>query len=179
MNQKEAVIGVSAEENAIIVIRLSDKRSLNEAANEFFSQTGVTAQRLTSGRIHGFRSTSGDFTAQSDQGVLQGFAAFVDYNGHIYQLLGYTSQELWHNYQQGLVASINSFDRLTDRKILSVKPQYIKLVKINRNMSLGEFNRRYPSGVSLEVLARINQVDTNAQLRAGQQVKRVVGETFE
>jgi hypothetical protein len=46
-------------------------------------------------------------------------------------------------------------------------------------MSLEEFNRKYPSGVSLEVLALINQVERNAQLRAGQQVKRIVGEKFE
>jgi hypothetical protein len=46
-------------------------------------------------------------------------------------------------------------------------------------MSLTEFNRQYPSGASLEVLALINQVERNEQLRAGQQVKRVVGEKFE
>jgi predicted Zn-dependent protease len=75
--------------------------------------------------------------------------------------------------------AIKSFDRLTDSPTLSVQPQHLKLVTINGNMSLAEFNRQYPSGVSLEVLALINQVERNEQLRAGQQVKRVVGEKFE
>lgn len=179
MNQKQAVVAVSAKEDAVILITFSNKKSSNEAANEFFSQNGVTAQRVTSGNIHGLRSTAGGFTAQSDQGVIEGFAAFVEYGGHVYQLWGYTSQERWRNYEQGMVRSINSFNRLTDKKILSVKPQHLKLIKINRNMSLEEFNRRYPSGVSLEVLALINQVERNVQLRAGQQVKRIVGEKFE
>jgi hypothetical protein len=42
-----------------------------------------------------------------------------------------------------------------------------------------EFNRQDPSGAALEVLALINQVESNGQLRAGQQVKRVVGEKLE
>jgi predicted Zn-dependent protease len=179
LNQKQAVVAVSAEQDAVILITFSDEKSTKEAANKFFSQSGVTAERVTSGKIHGLRSTTGGFTALSDQGVIQGFAAFVDYDGHIYQLWGYTSQDRWRNYEYGLVQSINSFNRLTDKKILSVKPQHLKLVKINRNMSLEEFNRKYPSGVSIEVLALINQVERNAQLRAGQQVKRILGEKFE
>jgi predicted Zn-dependent protease len=110
---------------------------------------------------------------------VQGFATFLAYDGQVYQLLGYTSQERWRNYEHGLMQSINSFNRLTDKKILAAKPQQLKLIKIKQNMSLEEFNRKYPSGVSLEALAIIDQVERNAQLRAGQQVKRVEGSKFE
>lgn len=143
-------------------------------------KTLLTAKGIAgSGNIHGLRTSSGGFTAQTEQGVLQGFAAFVEYNGRVYQLLGYTSQPRWSNYESGLTQAIKSFDRLTDSRMLSVQPQHLKLVTINRNMSLTEFNRQYPSGASLEVLALINQVESNGQLRTGQQVKRVVGEKFE
>lgn len=178
-NQKQAVMAVSAEQDAIIIVSISDKRSANEAANAFFSQTGVTAQRVEIGSIHGLRSASSVFAAQTEQGVIQGFVAFVDYGGLIYQLLGYTGQDRWRNYEQGLVTSINSFNRLTDQRILSVEPQRLMIVKINQNMSLEAFNQRYPSGVSLEVLARINQVAPSAQLKTGQHVKRVVGAFFQ
>jgi predicted Zn-dependent protease len=179
MNQKQAVMAVSSEQDAIVQITFSSKKSTAEAANEFFSQNGVTAQRAGSGNIHGLRTSSGGFTAQTEQGVVQGFAAFVDYDGRVYQLLGYTSQPRWSNYESGLMQAIKSFDRLTDSRLLSVQPQHLKIVTINRNMSLTEFNRQYPSGASLEVLALINQVESDGQLRAGQQVKRVIGEKFE
>jgi predicted Zn-dependent protease len=179
MNQKQAVVAVSAEQDAIIVITFSNKKSPTDAANEFFSQEGLTAQGVGSGSIHGLRTSSGGFTAQTEQGVVQGFATFLAYDGQVYQLLGYTSQERWRNYEHGLMQSINSFNRLTDKKILAAKPQQLKLIKIKQNMSLEEFNRKYPSGVSLEALAIINQVERNAQLRAGQQVKRVEGSKFE
>jgi len=170
---------VSPEEDAIVVITFSDKKSTKEAADAFFTQEGLTAQRSADSNINGLRTSSGGFTVQTEQGVLQGFAAFVDYGGHIYQLLGYTGQPRWSNYEQGLVKSIHSFDRLTDSRILSVKPQRLKIVTLTQNISLEEFNRKYPSGVSLEVLELINQTKRNEQLRAGQQVKRIVGERFE
>jgi predicted Zn-dependent protease len=178
-NQKQAVLAVSPEQDAIVQITFSNKKSAAEAANEFFSQSGLTAQRAGSGNIHGLRASSGGFTAQTEQGALQGFAAFVEYDGRVYQLLGYTSQPRWSNYESGVTQAIKSFDRLTDSKMLSVQPQRLEIVTINRNMSLTEFNRHYPSGASLEVLALINQVESKGQLRAGQQVKRVVGEKFE
>ncbi|MCL4704238.1 M48 family metalloprotease [bacterium] len=178
-NQKQAVLAVSPEQDAIIQITFSSKKSTAEAANEFFSQSGLTAQRAGSGSIHGLRTSSGSFTAQTEQGVLQGFAAFVEYDGRVYQLLGYTSQPRWRTYESGMTQAIKSFNRLTDSKMLSVQPQRLKIVTINRNMSLTEFNRQYPSGAALEVLALINQVESNGQLRSGQQVKRVVGEKFE
>jgi predicted Zn-dependent protease len=179
MNQKQAVVAVSPKEDAIVVITFSDKKSTEEAADAFFTQGDLTAQRSADSNINGLRTSSGEFTVQTEQGVLQGFAAFVDYDGHIYQLLGYTGQPNWSNYEQGLVKSIRSFNRLTDESILSVQPQRLKLVTLTQNMSLEEFNQKYPSGVSLEVLELINQTKRSEQLRAGQQVKRIIGEKFE
>jgi predicted Zn-dependent protease len=179
VNQKQTVVGISPEEDAIVVITFSDKKSSEEAANEFFSQEGLTAQRAASGDIHGFRTASGGFTVQTEEGILQGFAAFVDYDGNVYRLLGYTGQPRWSKYEQRLVKSIHSFNRLTDSRILSVKPQHLKLVTITRDMSLEDFNKQYPSGISIETLEIINQTGRNEQLRTGQQVKRVIGEKFE
>ncbi|MEX1275282.1 MAG: M48 family metalloprotease [Bacteroidota bacterium] len=175
MNQKQAVVGVSPKEDAIVVIAFSSKKSSEEAAREFFSQEGLTVLRTGSTSIHGFRTSSGGFTAQTEQGVVQGTVAFVEYDGRVYQLLGYTSQAGWGTYEQGMTRAIASFDRLTDAGMLSMQPQRLKIVTIAKAMSLTEFHRQYPSGVSLEVLALVNQVEQNGQLRAGQQVKRVVG----
>ncbi|MEX2117310.1 MAG: M48 family metalloprotease [Bacteroidota bacterium] len=178
MNQKQAVVAVSSKEDAVVVITFSSKGSIEEAANEFFSQEGLTGRRTGSASIHGMRTSSGDFTAQSEQEVVQGTVSFVEYDGRVYQLLGYTSQSRWSAYEQGITLAIGSFDRLTDGSILSAQPQRLKIVTIAKAMSLTEFNRQYPSGTSLEVLALINQVEQNGQLRAGQ-AKRVVGTSFE
>jgi len=66
------------------------------------------------------------------------------------------------DYEPTVSGAMRSFNRLTDPQALSVQPQCPKRVTIDPNMSLEEFNRQYPSGVSLEVLALIDQVEANA-----------------
>jgi len=179
MNQKQAVVAVSPKEDAVVVVAFSTKRSVDEAANEFFAQEGLTGRRTGSASIHGMRAASGSFTAQSEQETVQGAVAFVEYNGRIYQLLGYSGQPQWGAYEQVVMRAIGSFDRLTDSAMLSVQPQRLKLVTVPRAMSLDEFQRLYPSDLSLETLALINRVERTGQFRAGQQVKRVVGAAVE
>ena len=54
----------------------------------------------------------------------------------------------------------------------------IELVKLNSQMTLEQFNSRYPSSIPLEQLAIINEVEgPGTSLPAGQTVKRVVGGT--
>jgi predicted Zn-dependent protease len=179
MNQKQAVVAVSPKQDAMVVIAFSGKKSAGEAAKEFLSQEGLTVLRTGTASIHGLRTSSGGFTAQTEQGVVQGAVSFVEYDGRVYQLLGYAKQAGWGSYEQGVMRAIGSFDRLTDAGMLSVQPQRLTIVTIAKAMSLTEFNRQYPSGVSLQGLALINQVEQNGQLRAGQQVKRVAGAAFE
>jgi hypothetical protein len=43
-------------------------------------------------------------------------------------------------------------------------------------MTLEEFNKHYPSSVSMSTLAIINRADKGAVLAAGSRVKRITGE---
>lgn len=175
MNQKQAVVGVSPNEDAVVVVAFSNKSSVDEAANEFFAQEGLTGRRTGTASIHGMRTASGSFTAQSEQETVQGAVAFVEYNGRVYQLLGYSGQQRWSAYERAVMQAIGSFDRLTDPAMLSVQPQRLKLVTVPRAMSLEEFQRSYPSDVPLETLALINRIERTGKFLAGQQVKRVLG----
>jgi predicted Zn-dependent protease len=178
-NQKNSVVAASPNQDAVIQITLAKDETPEAAATTFFSQQGVTAQRTNIGNVHGFPTSAGTFTAQSQQGSVAGIAAFVEYGANVYQILGYTGDASLGQYQPTFQQAIGSFDKLTDPAMLNVKPQLVKIVTLDRNMSLSEFNTRYPSGISLDELALINQVDKGAQLRSGRLVKRVVGEKFQ
>jgi hypothetical protein len=52
----------------------------------------------------------------------------------------------------------------------------LQIVTLDAEMDLKEFARRYPSPVSLDTLALINQVGKDARLGAGLKMKRVTGE---
>lgn len=179
INQKQAVIGVSKEQDAIVQITLVKQQSTEAAAREFFSQQGVNSSQVRSEQINGMTATSGVFAAQTEQGALQGTASFVSYNGNVYQILGYTGQQQWSQYQGPISSSIRSFDKLTDPKLLNVQPMRLKVVTLDRPMTIEQFAQQYGSPVSVETLALINRVDKGTQMRAGQKVKRVVGEKFD
>jgi predicted Zn-dependent protease len=99
----------------------------------------------------------------------------VELDGKIFRLLGYTRQELWSRYNGIIDRSIQSFGRLLDRGDLSVQPQTIEIVELDRAMTLTEFNRRYPSSVTLEEIALINNASAQTGFERGDLVKRVIG----
>ena len=116
-----------------------------------------------------------NFAAQTQQGILRGLAAFVSHQGRVFQILGYSSSARWPRYQDLVNRTVNSFERLTDRRYLEVEPKRLSIVDLPRAMSLREFAQRYPSTVPLETLAIINETTVDGTLEAGQPAKRVVG----
>ena len=173
-NQKQAVGATSPREDAVIVVTLSNRSSPQQAAQEFFSQQGVIQGRaLQGGQGGGVTRTFGVQRGQS--GDLQGVATFVEQDNRVYQILGYTLSDRWRGYDNDLSSALTSFSRVTDRRLLSVEPQRLDIVKLPSAMTLQEFDRKYPSSVDLQTLAIINQAQPSTRFDAGTPLKRVVG----
>jgi predicted Zn-dependent protease len=155
------------------------KGSAADAAKNFFGQATLQAGNLSQGAIHGNRSVRGEFTAQTDQGKsLHGIATFIEYGRGTWQITAYTETTRFASYSAIFGRSIDSFDRLTDPSALAVQPMHVHIDKAPRAMSLQQFNAQLPSTISLAELALINGLDENAQLRSGQSIKRVIGESL-
>ena len=175
VNQKAAVAAINSTQDAVVQITLAQGTSRQNAANQFFGQQGLEAERLETGNLNGLPAVSAKFRAQTEQGVLQGKAAFVDFNGHTYQLLGYTTEQLWAKYQDIIIGSIGSFRRLTDPQILQMQPMHLKIVTVGKTSTLAELAKQESSPLSLGTLAIINQTAENASFRVGNRVKVVIG----
>lgn len=176
VNQKEAVAAVSPNQDAVVQITLAQGTSSQQAATQFFGQQGMQAERQETGNLNGLRAVSAKFRVQTEQGVLQGKAAFIECMGHVYQVLGYTTEQLWPDYQDIMVNSIGTFRRLTDSKILQMQPMHLKIVTVGRASTLDELAKREGSPVQLETLAIINQTEATTVFRVGDRVKMVIGE---
>jgi len=176
VNQKEAVAAVSSNQDALLQITLAQGTSSEKAAKEFFGQQGLQSERLETGNLNGLPAVSATFRVQTEQGVLKGKAAFVEYKGRTYQLLGYTTEQLWAKYQNIIVGSMGTFRRLTDSKILQMQPMHLKIITVRKSSTLGELAKQEGSPVQLETLAIINQIETNAGFKIGDRVKMVIGE---
>jgi predicted Zn-dependent protease len=178
-NTKQGVVGISPNQDAIIQITLTDSPSIEVAANEFFSQQGLSAGLQRTGEINGLPEITGDFAVATDQGVFRGQATFLRHEGIVYQLLGYSVEQSWTGYEQVIVNSVRSFNRLVDQKILSVQPLRIKIVTLDKAMTFEDFTKRYPSSISIDTLTLINRTRLSDQLGAGQKLKQVVGERID
>jgi predicted Zn-dependent protease len=174
-NMKQGVVGVSPAQDAVIQITLTGRQSIDAAAREFFSQQGITAGPRQTGQINGLPEVSGEFSVNTEQGVLLGKVTFLSYENVVYQLLGYSVEQKWPSYAAVVDNSIRSFNRLNDPRILAVQPLRLKIVTLDEPMTFEEFTRRYPSSVSTDTLALINQVGLNDRLDGGTMLKQVVG----
>lgn len=175
INQKQAVIGVSPNQDAAIQIMLSGQKNLQSAANEFFRQEGIQAGQLSSSSINNLPTIFGEFAAATEQGNVQGTSYFIQYGENIYHMIGYTAQQQWGQYKNPVVSSIGSFNQLNDPAYLSVEPRKINIVNLDQAMTLQQFYAKYPSTVPIEEIALINQAEAGTQFQAGQKLKQVVG----
>lgn len=174
-NQKQAVGAVSPNEDAVVVLTLANSGSPHDAARQFYSQQGIQQGPALRANLGGGAVANVFGVSRSQGGDIQGVAAFVGYGNKVYQILGYTTANNFQHYDDVLASSVGTFNRVTDRRLLDVKPRRLDVVKITSAMTLEEFNRRYPSTVDIQTLAIINQADGNTHFPAGTELKRVVG----
>ncbi len=125
--------------------------------------------------MNGIPTVASYFQAQTEQGVLQGLAGFLEYGGRTYQLLAYAPAGSFSQYQSLFGQVLSSFAPVTDQRVLSVSPNRVQVVRLDQAQTLAQFNQRYPSVVDLNVLATLNGLDSpNTTIPSGTLVKRVV-----
>jgi predicted Zn-dependent protease len=175
-NTADAVVGASPKQDAMIRLQLAGKTPPADAARQFLAQEGVQAGQGTTQPVNGLPAVASYFSAQSEQGQVEGLVTFVSYGGTTYGILAYTGAGGLRTYDQTFRGTAGSFRELRDPAALNVKPARIELVKVDQAMSLAQFHQRYPSTVRIEEVALINGVDgPDATLAAGMAYKRVVG----
>ncbi|MGH9258968.1 MAG: M48 family metalloprotease, partial [Acidimicrobiales bacterium] len=174
-NQAKAVMAASPKEDAVMSVSLAQQPTPAEAARAFFAQQGIAGGPPRQGRINGLAAWGGGFQAQTQQGAVAGSVAFIAKGDRVFQILGYSTAEGWQAYGPVVGTATQSFKAVTDQRLLSVQPRRLAIVTLDRDMTLAEFNGRFPSTVPIKTLALINGVDSTAQLTRGRVVKRVVG----
>jgi predicted Zn-dependent protease len=176
-NGVDAVVAVSPNQDAAVQLSLAPNMSPTQAAQAFFSQQGLQSSQVGQTTINGFSAVQGYFDAQTSQGAVRGLAVFLSYGNATYQIMGYSPTSAFPSHEAEIRRTAGSFRPLTDPAALNVQPAKIELVRLPRAMTIEQFNQQYPSTVSIDEVALINEVDKTTTMPAGQLVKRVVGGT--
>jgi predicted Zn-dependent protease len=154
-NQKQAVGAVSPQQDALVALQLASAPNAQQAARQFFSQQGIEALEPWHRQIGGFTAVSSTFAVQTQEGVLLGLVAWVEYQERVFQIIGYTPGSRWGQYNRLMADAIASFSRETDRAVLGAQPRRLSIVDLNRPATLEALLRDYPSTVDPKTVALI------------------------
>ncbi len=171
MNTRQFVAAVSPQQDAIVQLTLAREGTSAEAARSFFSNQGIEQGSRWRGNFYNFRTVP----TEERPTVVRGLIGFLDHDGRVYQLVSYTQEEKWTDYQSPMQDSLVSFAGITDRRYLEVDPKRLELVELPEDMTITQFNSRHPSTIDTKALAIVNGVEPDTVLERGTLVKRVVG----
>ena len=174
-NLAQAVLAGSPQQDAMIQLTLASQPSADAALRELAAQQGIRVASGSRTSVNGFPAAVAGFEAESQSGPIRGIAAFIEYGGNVYQVLGYAAASRYASYEGTFEGTIGSFDRLTDPSALAVEPRRIDLVRVDGRMDIQSFASRYGASADLETLSIINGVPEGGMLDPGTW-KRVVGE---
>ena len=170
-NMKQAVVGVSPNNDAAVQLSSAQGSTREQAARAFFAQQGIQAQSEWRPGIYTFA------TAQTQQGQsFRGLAGFVEHRGTVLQIVGYTPTGNWDRAADTLAQAVASFEPETRDRYINVSPKRVEIVTVPRRMTLQEFARAYPSSVDLQTLAVANGAfREDFVFERGDLAKRIVG----
>ncbi len=174
-NSRQAVLGASPNQDAIIQLSLAREASPEAAARSFFSQQGILSDGARSTRVNGLSAAAGLFTASTQSGPLTGYVVFVALGGNVFQVLGAAPDSAWQTYATAIRRSLESFRELTDRRALNVEPWRLRTVRLSSATTTGALLRSYRSPIDEQKLAILNQVGVGERIPAGTRVKYVEG----
>ena len=173
VNRRTAVQAGSPDEDALIIIETMEG-SPSDAIQRFRARQDIQVGAVSRQASNGLTAVSTEFSLATDQGALRGLVAFVAHENVTFRLMGLSFGSRWGAYGSVVSRSIGSFSPLTDQLALSVQPQRISIVRPSTDMTLSAFIGQYPSSVSPEIVALINQVEGEEPFRGDTGYKRVV-----
>ena len=155
-NSPEAVVAVSPKQDAIMQLSLAGQTAPEQAARQFLSQQGVKPGQGSTQPINGLPAASSYFAAQTEQGQIEGLVSFLSYRGTTYGIMAYTGAGNLGTYDDAFRRGIGSFRELSDPSALNVQPARVELVSLDQDMTVAQFNQKYPSSIPIAEVALIN-----------------------
>lgn len=176
VNQKTQVGAVAPDETAIVLLTLAAEEVDPERALAAFSrQEGINGSDSRLVSLDGKDAWEASFSADTEEGGLRGAVLFVEHNGLIIRLLGYSPASQWRSHQSRVLGSMRSFRNERDPDVLAVEAARIEIERLPSTMTLREFTEAYPSSVSVGQIEVLNRRSLDESIPGGTLLKRITG----
>lgn len=174
INQQSAVFLVNESQDAIIQLSIdSESNSVKASVDNFLQNEGVTVISQNASKVNGYDSYVAEIKLQNQDGTdLQIEVTAIAYDGNIYNFVAYTTEKQYNTYSKSFSQTSTGFKRLTDSRILNIKPVRIKYVQASKTTT---FRNLLPNTLPMAIealdVAIINQVELDTQIEKGTWIK--------
>jgi predicted Zn-dependent protease len=134
---------------------------------------GMTPQSAQDVRIHGYNAVLATYLLPGQQGApLAALVGFIEFQNRILQIVGVTPD--YRRFASTMEASIRSFDKLSDQRILRVQPDRLKIYTAQQGDTLTTLARRANNPrVTADELAILNRLAIDQPITPGRLLKTV------
>jgi predicted Zn-dependent protease len=173
INQPAQVVMVEGQNRAVLGFTSAGENSLQTAVAGFLKQPGLRVIDRGAMRSNGLPAYAAVAEAQTENGqVVRIMAYFIDYRGTVYHFVGYTSPQLFGNFRNLFLQTMQGFSAVQDTRVLNRQPVRIALETVRRPASFRELiPRTLPEPFTPEDIAIINQVELNQKIEPGRILK--------
>jgi len=170
------------DQRALMLFTLSNQKTLESAVDTTIAQYGLTLQGSKKTTINGLpailtqcKQVSQDQSTGAKQTNMV-LSYFISHGGLIYVFHGVSTEGDFNTYGGIMDNSMATFSNLTDASKINVKPQRIRVVKVQRAGPLSDAFDYYrvPQSQYSE-LALLNDLELTSQVQSGKLIK-IVGE---
>lgn len=172
VNTPQVVQMVNKEQSAGIQFTLAKEATARAAAEAFVANSKATVNYSDIIKVHGFSAEVRQTTIAGQQRDLGVLSYFIAKGRQVYTFHGFAAAASYSKYQATFKRTMSGFDRLRNRKAKNVKPTRVKVLKVRRKTTLGNFLAKHPSQKATpEKLAIVNGMQLTDTLKPGTLVK--------
>ncbi len=174
-NTPQRVQMASKDGKALMMLMLAQGNSLQEAANAIIQQyklTTVESRNITVNDLPAIYLLADQQPQQQGQPALRTQSYIIQYDGHIYHLIGVSTITDYNNYSASFNNTMRAFRPLTDPVKLNKKPQRIRIRTVGSSVTLSQFLAQHNvPGARLEEHAILNGMQLTDNLAQGTLIK--------
>lgn len=165
LNEKAVVMLLDPNKKAAMGLRLSPAARARDAAAQFAQESKIQVTNSGDTVVNGLPTTVLIGQAQTEQGPVGVWNAFIELEGRVYSFLGYTPAPLFDQMRATFEQVTGSFQPLRDGRMANVRPARLRLVRAERTATFAAFlPNSLPANLSAEEIAIMNQVQLNERI---------------
>ncbi|MGC9353670.1 MAG: M48 family metalloprotease [Mariniphaga sp.] len=167
---------------AMIVFMLAQQKSAQEAAQTTLQELNLTVLESKREMVNGLPAVAAISQQVSQnqqtgqQQAIKVMSYFIEYGGHVYVFHGVSSDVDFNSFARLFESTMKSFNRLTDASKLNVKPQRVRVKRVQQNGTLADAFRYFGVPQSqMNELALLNNLELSDRVQSGKLLK-IIGE---